>query len=394
MVEKKVNRKRKLTEDGSGDENDDDDSTSPLSYTYTHCDSSEILQEMEQQQQESLMMYQSQRSVQIDDDDDDSTLGIQRQPPTFRWLTWRMDPIKSFSDWTIDVYIFNRKSTGDGTTIAAQPSLLPTLPQQNGVKVLDETNELEDENNNYIHNNAVSVTQQQRYHVHRNILVVESQFFQTLLHQRPTTTATDSVAVAASPTTTDITLSNELEGQVFPTFLDYMYSPSSVWINAHNVRTMLLMARYFGMKRLQWLCKLFLKIEASQQPANHTCTTEAISPNVSSFQQRMTNLSRIAGSNGDMLLAYPTPETPSQPAAGVKDTSDRFTDKSTRSQQPLDPITTVTTRRRPQKIRGTGLHHHNHISTNSSTTTATALSEHVTATTATTKPSKTNDGYY
>lgn len=399
VVEKKkrVNKKRKLSDDASGDENDDEDSISPLSYTYTNCDSSEILQEMEQQQQlqESMVMYQSHSTIHADDDfdEDDSTLGEHRQPPVFRWLTWRMDPIKSFSDWTINVYILLRTNRTN-----------PSPPQPPSLSHNDVVMDDNDENDN-----VMTVTQQQRYHVHKNILVVESQFFQTILHQLPSpppttttsTTATMVTATAAS-STTDITLLNEYEALVFPTFLDYMYSPGSVWINSHNASTMFLLAKYFGMKRLQWLCRQYLKMDESRKQQqqqllllpNQACASAATSPNVSSFQQRMNNLSRMVQSNENALLNNPA-EVANTTTVIVKDSPIRRADTSTPMQQRI-PVTDATVMRQVKLSAKPTTNHHNHISTNSSTTTttATAVSEHVTTTTTATKPSKSNEGYY
>jgi BTB/POZ domain len=211
VVKKK--RKRKTV---SNDDSDSDDSSSPLSYTYTNCDSCSILEDNEHQRQQ----WQYRSPI---DDEESST------PPPFQWLNWRMDPIKTFSDWKIDVIIVHRRSNTTSNIVSRQ------------------------------------------YHVHKNVLVVESQFFQSLfLQQRHSQKASMLV------TTTKITVSNEYEANAFPTFLDYIYSPGSVWITQQNAITMLLLSKYFGMNRLQWLTKRFLKQNQSELYSKSTKTSDDV----------------------------------------------------------------------------------------------------------------------
>ena len=410
VVKKKENRKRKQSDSYSSDGNtldDDDDSNSPLQYTYTNCDSSEILQEMEQQQQlESPLMYypsQSNNSTvrvddDCDDDNDDTTLGVQRDPPEFRWLTWRMDPYKSFSDWMIDVCIEPRTNGTD-----ASPPERPEQPAAQNLKLNHSGDNDRDNPGNTVtdtHPHHHHHHQQQRYHVHKNVLVVESQFFQTLFRLLPPTTGTTVTTASTATTVTapfppstnsmELTLSNELEWQIFPTFLDYMYSPGSVWINPSNVSAMLRLAKFFRMRRLQWLCKQFLKLEESRRQqtelSQNVYTTAAMSPNVPSFTHGVTNLDHSAQATGTTTEAVP------------KDPPERIIiDASTTLLDPVPTTDVTTSTSRPLQLRSMTTanhhhhhHHHHHISTNSSTTT---VSEHVTTTT---KPSsgKSDDGVF
>jgi hypothetical protein len=321
---KKESRKRKSIENGGAnndgdhidddndyDDGDDDDSTSPLSYTYTNCDSITILQEQEQQfqqqqQQEPSLMYNAQtpttttnidnttiHSTYNDDDDDESTIGSEQSPPMFRWLNWRMDPIKSFSDWTIDVVIapIQRKALTGTTTTRSSTATSSTKKSTD------------------IPPHATSI---QRYHVHRNVLVVESQLFQSLLYNQQeqcntNTIHSTSIQSLFNTSTTIVSLNDIYEANVFPTFLDYMYSPGHVWITQQNAITMLLFAKQFGMKRLQWLTKQFLKrnheINLQQQQqcsdgirtkSNATSSSNVINMNKkSTFIDRMNNLSKV-----------------------------------------------------------------------------------------------------
>jgi BTB/POZ domain len=202
----KKRRKRKRTQKcySDSERDDSDDSSSPLSYTYTNCDSVTLLSDCPRQ----LLV------MRLGSDDESSS------PPPFQWLNWRMDPIKTFSDWMIDVVVQRHRYT---SADSASSLLL------------------------------------YRYHVHKNVLVLESQLFQHLFykHQQPQ----DPLLVF---TATQITLSNEYEASVFPTFLDYMYSPGSIWINQQNAVTLLLLSNYFGMRRLNWLAKQFLKRHTMQ----------------------------------------------------------------------------------------------------------------------------------
>jgi BTB/POZ domain len=209
-VKKKRKRKRSQKYNSDSESCDSDDSSSPLSYTYTNCDSVTLLNES----QPLLRRLES--------DDDESSA-----PPPFQWLNWRMDPIKTFSDWIIDVVVVQRHRSAAAESASSLSS--------------------------------------HRYHVHKNVLVVESQLFQDLFykHQQPQ----DPLLVF---TATQISLSNEYEANVFPTFLDYMYSPGSIWINQQNAITLLLLSNYFGMKRLNWLTKQFLKRHPFQKPDSTT----------------------------------------------------------------------------------------------------------------------------
>ena len=134
-------------------------------------------------------------------------------PPVF--LDWRSDHTKNFSDWRIDVYV----SSGN----------------------------MNSRDQNHSGNSRLSGS----YHVHRNILVVESEYFQRLFeNERPYPESENSAS--------SIELVEE-GAAAFEAFLDYMYRPGIANLTSYNAVAMHHFGEYFGMKRLRWLVRQFWK---------------------------------------------------------------------------------------------------------------------------------------
>jgi hypothetical protein len=130
-------------------------------------------------------------------------------PPAF--LDWRTDPVKNFSDWRIDVIV---TQTLDG-----------------GSKLCGS------------------------YNVHKNVLVVESGYFQSLFDRN------DSYSESKNSTST-IELVEEGAAS-FEALLDYMYRPGEPNLTTDNAVAMHHFGEYFGMKRLRWLARQFWKNDLS-----------------------------------------------------------------------------------------------------------------------------------
>jgi BTB/POZ domain len=308
-TKKKPRRKRKVTIDDYAIGHDVDDSISMVSYAYSNCDSNEILKN-----DEHLQQSRSCHSAEVTTPEEITSDDESEPQPLLRWLSWRTDPSKTYSDWTIDVIVqnyclpSNQDDTGNDRRLGKSSNSISS---------------------------ATIVPQQQerhRYHVHKNIIVVESQLFQAVLHGQPSNgTISTNIASSNTVTTTEIVVSTEYEANVFPTFLDYMYSPGNVWIKQHNASGLLSLAKRFGMKRLQWLTKQFLKQQnastirplqdssaMTQQDSNVAVSDETVSlsSNASTFTQRMKRLRRIVGAettyplyvDANMHSAHPSPE--------------------------------------------------------------------------------------
>lgn len=128
-------------------------------------------------------------------------------PPVF--LNWRTDHTKNFSDWRIDILVVSRT---DHTT-----------------------------------------TLQRSYHVHRNILVVESEHFQRLFENSP-----PHYPESSSSNISTIELVEE-GAAAFEDLLDYMYRPSESHFTTNNAVAMHHFGEYFGMKRLRYVARQFWK---------------------------------------------------------------------------------------------------------------------------------------
>ena len=138
------------------------------------------------------------------------------EPPSV-FLDWRSDHTKNFSDWRIDVV------------------------------VVSSTNCRDNNNNNHCGNTILKGS----YHVHRNVLVVESEYFQRLFENgRPYPESENS--------TSTIELVEEGAAS-FEALLDYMYRPGEPNLTSYNAVAMHHFGEYFGMKRLRWLARQFWK---------------------------------------------------------------------------------------------------------------------------------------
>lgn len=134
-------------------------------------------------------------------------------PPVF--LDWRSDHTKNFSDWQIDVVVVS-STTKNRDSNRGSDSILKGS-----------------------------------YHVHRNILVVESEYFQRLFeNERPYAESKNS--------TSTIELVEEGAAS-FEALLDYMYRPGEPNLTSYNAVAMHHFGEYFGMKRLRWLARQFWK---------------------------------------------------------------------------------------------------------------------------------------
>lgn len=129
-------------------------------------------------------------------------------PPVF--LDWRTDPVKSFSDWRIDVIV---KQNSD-----VEPVLWGS------------------------------------YNVHKNVLVVESEYFQSLFELE----RTGSPYSESKSSRSTIELVQQ-GAESFEALLDYMYRPGEPNLTTDNVVALHHFGEYFGMKRLRWLARQFWK---------------------------------------------------------------------------------------------------------------------------------------
>jgi hypothetical protein len=173
------------------------------------------LQHLQQQQHQQPTQPQPQQHRQESSSDYDSDT---EPPPVF--LDWRSDHTKNFSDWRIDVVVVpnstngrrdNNRSGGGGGTSILKGS----------------------------------------YHVHRNILVVESEYFQRLFENDRTYPESENSAS---------TIELVEEGAAsFEALLDYMYRPGEPNLTSYNAVAMHHFGEYFGMKRLRWLARQFWK---------------------------------------------------------------------------------------------------------------------------------------
>jgi len=125
-------------------------------------------------------------------------------------LDWRTDPDKSLSDWTIEVAAV--VTSNDETT---------TQPQSN------------------------------HYHVHKTMLVLESEYFQSFFGEYPHATTVDEY----SPSATRLEL-HEKAARFFPDLLDYMYG-RELKLTSDNATVFHFFGHYFGMRRLRWEAKQF-----------------------------------------------------------------------------------------------------------------------------------------
>ena len=122
-------------------------------------------------------------------------------------LDWRTDPDKSLSDWTIEVNAV--------------------------VSSTDETK------------------QSNHYHVHKTMLVLESEYFQSFFGQYPHATTADEY----SPSATRLEL-HAKAARYFPDLLDYMYG-RDLKLTSDNATVFHFFGHYFGMRRLRWEAKQF-----------------------------------------------------------------------------------------------------------------------------------------
>lgn len=122
-------------------------------------------------------------------------------------LDWRTDPDKSLSDWTIEV-----------VSVASSN---------------DET------------------TQSSHYHVHKSMLILESEYFQSFFGQYPHATTSDEY----SPSATRLEL-HEKAARFFPELLDYMYG-KDLKLTSESATVFHFFGHYFGMRRLRWEAKQF-----------------------------------------------------------------------------------------------------------------------------------------
>lgn len=134
-------------------------------------------------------------------------------PPVF--LDWRSDRTKNFSDWRIDVVVVSCKTNS--------------------------------RDNNHGGNTILKGS----YHVHRNILVVESEYFQRLFE--------NELPYPESENSTSTIELVEEGAASFEALLDYMYRPGEPNLTSYNAVAMHHFGEYFGMKRLRWLARQFWK---------------------------------------------------------------------------------------------------------------------------------------
>jgi hypothetical protein len=129
-------------------------------------------------------------------------------------MDWRTDPDKSLSDWTIEVV----------ASISAD----------------DETK------------------QSTTYHVHKNILILESEYFQWFFRDSLRATKTDGTI----PCATRLEL-HEKAARFFPQLLDFLYGKQANF-SSENATVFHYFGRYFGIRRLRWEAKQFWQKDMNQ----------------------------------------------------------------------------------------------------------------------------------
>ena len=139
-----------------------------------------------------------------DDDDSDNTMESDTEEPSLvpARLDWRKDPTQSMSDWTIGV--FNSSTTN--------------------------TNE-----------------EWQYYHVHRNVLVLESAYYRNVFATLPLD--------PDAPSATHLEL-HETAALLIPDLLDYMYG-QPLTLNSENSTALHFLGDFFGLRRLRNEAKTF-----------------------------------------------------------------------------------------------------------------------------------------
>jgi hypothetical protein len=143
---------------------------------------------------------QSNKKAHYDSDD---------EPPEEAVLCWKMDPIKSLSDWTIEI-------------ISKQPG-------------------------------GNSKTKVNTYHCHTNILAVgprHSEYFAHLLQS--------GARFAEGQSNTSRIELEALAAKAFPVLLDFMYNQNSILaVNSKNAAALHYLGQYFGLRRLRWEAREF-----------------------------------------------------------------------------------------------------------------------------------------
>lgn len=137
------------------------------------------------------------------------------QPSPPARMDWRTDPAESLSDWTIEVV----SVVGSG----------------------DET------------------VDSKHYHVHKSILILESEYFRSFFGQYPQATTADE----GSPSATRLEL-HEKAARFFPELLDYMYG-LPLKFDSENSTVFHFFGHYFGMRRLRWEAKSFWSNDMSHE---------------------------------------------------------------------------------------------------------------------------------
>jgi BTB/POZ domain len=153
-------------------------------------------------------------------------------------LSWRMNPNKSMSDWTIEI----QTVVSDDHHVAKNPTTTTTV-----------------------------------YHVHKSVLAVgprRSQYFVKLFRATTAdTTSSNTNTTVAATTTTRIEM-EELTAMAFPIVLDYMYGTSSsttstksdgvqhqswetIPIATHNATALHVLAQQLDMKQLRTIVRTF-----------------------------------------------------------------------------------------------------------------------------------------
>ena len=135
-------------------------------------------------------------------------------PPVF--LDWRTDPVRSFSDWRIDVIV---KRSSD-----VEPVIWGT------------------------------------YNVHKNVLVVESEYFQNLFDLDR-----NGGSFSESKCSTSTIELVQQGAESFEALLDYIYRPGEPNLTTENAIALHHFGEYFGMKRLRWLARQFWKADLNSR---------------------------------------------------------------------------------------------------------------------------------
>ena len=182
----------------------------PLQHLHQQQQQHHYPQEKQPQSSPLSQQQQQQHHRQESNDYDSDT----EPPPAY--LNWRSDHTKNFSDWQINVVVVSN------TTNTSRDG------HRGGHSILKGS-----------------------YHVHRNILVVESEYFQRLFeNEHPYLESENSAS----------TIELVEEGAAsFEALLDYMYRPAEANLTSYNAVAMHHFGEYFGMKRLRWLARQFWK---------------------------------------------------------------------------------------------------------------------------------------